>query len=137
MALFVWSQNFLDSMETLSLHQLEQSSQQTPSVDDSVNQFDDNPHNLVMVYFACLVGRRDLLPSRGQLESQKTSASTDRIPGPLRCRLSRLLESTTAIYAAFNCYGSTEEMRGETVGFSRHELNLKKRLVTPHLKRYF
>ena len=128
LASFVWSQNSVNTTETsLNLNQLEQPPQKASPLDESVDQLDCTPHNLVMVYFACLVGRRDLLPP-----PRMSTAAAEQLPSSLRCRLSRLLESSAATYAAFNGPGA----KGETVNFSRYELHLKRRLVTPRLKRY-
>ncbi|VDM21570.1 unnamed protein product, partial [Hydatigera taeniaeformis] len=91
LASFVWSQSF-DSIGLSNLCRKDQV-QSLSSLNDSVDQLDISPKDLVMAYFACLVGRRDLLPN-----SSTTPKATNQLPGPLRWRLSRLLESTAAIY---------------------------------------
>lgn len=128
LASFVWSQS--STSTGLSSCYQEEQDQISSLLDDFVDQLDICPQDLAMAYFACLVGRKDLLP-----RPSATEKASNQLPGPLRWRLSRLLESAAAIYAVFNCR-EDEGAMSETVCASRHEINLKRHLVTPQLKRY-
>ncbi|KAL5965390.1 Conserved oligomeric Golgi complex subunit 1 [Taenia solium] len=129
LASFVWSQS---SNSTGLRYYQEEQGQISSSPEDFVDQLDVYPQDLVMAYFACLVGRKDLLPC-----PSATQEASNQLPNPLRWRLSRLLESAAPIYAFFNCReGEGSAMIG-TVCANRHEINLKRRLVTPQLKRTF
>ncbi|CUT99385.1 oligomeric Golgi complex subunit 1 [Echinococcus multilocularis] len=128
LASFVWSQSF--NSTNLSNYYQEEQNQLLSSLDDPVDQLDICPQDLVMAYFACLVGRKDLLP-----RPSATQDASSQLPGPLRWRLSRLLESAAATYALFDCRKGEGGTMSETVCVSRHEISLKRRLVTPQLKR--
>nr|CDS18664.1 oligomeric Golgi complex subunit 1 [Echinococcus granulosus] len=128
LASFVWSQS--SNSTDLSNYYQEEKNQLLSSLDDPVDHLDICPQDLVMAYFACLVGRKDLLP-----RPSATQDASSQLPGPLRWRLSRLLESAAATYALFDCRKGEGGTMSETVCASRHEINLKRRLVTPQLKR--
>ncbi|VDK37153.1 unnamed protein product [Taenia asiatica] len=127
LASFVWSQS---SNSTGLRYYQEEQGQISLSPEDFVDQLDIYPQDLVMAYFACLVGRTDLLP-----RPSATQEASNQLPNPLRWRLSRLLENAAAIYAIFNCREGEGSAMVGTVCASRHEINLKGHLVTPQLKR--
>nr|CDS28002.1 oligomeric Golgi complex subunit 1 [Hymenolepis microstoma] len=147
LASFVWSQNLLSSNETtLPPNQVESSGQISDIPLDQL--LDVPPKDLVFVYFACLIGRRDLLPSTclsmsndprtAMKNDKKYELSQHQLPGPLRWRLDRLLESAAFTYSAFDSRSGTQQDVGgdgeTTVSSNRQELNRKKKLVTPRLK---
>ncbi len=108
----VWSQAVLSS--TQDTH---------PPTLDGALQVDST--NLGLAFFACLIGRRDLLP---KVESN-APPSQQQPPNHLLWRFNRLLETAHGNYAAFD--SSDEKLHAS----SRHELNLKRRLITPELRR--
>ncbi|VDN97039.1 unnamed protein product [Rodentolepis nana] len=145
---FVWSQSQLSSNQTaLSRSQVGSSGQISDIPLDQL--LDVSPKDLGFVYFACLIGRRDLLlpsnyspmpnDSRTAINNDKKyELSQHQLPGPLRWRLDRLLESAAFTYSAFDSRSGTQHNvegdRETTVSSNRQELNRKRKLVTPRLK---
>ncbi len=109
---FVWSQAVLSSAQDTH-----------PPTLDGALQVDST--NLGLAFFACLIGRKDLLPKIDDSASQQPPPP----PSHLLWRFSRLLETAHGNYAAFD--SSDEKLHAS----SRHELNLKRRLITPELRR--
>ncbi|KAL5106366.1 Conserved oligomeric Golgi complex subunit 1 [Taenia crassiceps] len=102
LASFVWAQS--SDSTGLSICYKEEQAQMSSLMDDLVDQLDICPHDLVMAYFACLVGRKDLLPRPSVIKE-----ASNQLPGG-------------------------GKMSG-TVSTSRHEINLRRHLVTPQLRR--
>uniref|UniRef100_A0A5K3F7Z3 Conserved oligomeric Golgi complex subunit 1 n=1 Tax=Mesocestoides corti TaxID=53468 RepID=A0A5K3F7Z3_MESCO len=111
LAAFVWSQSLSGTSSIVDLQP------------DNSTSLQVDGDSLSLAYFACLVGRRDLVPE------SPTSSTDSCVPGPLRWRLSRLLDGAAKTYAAFDWCDDRHH------GNSRHELNQKRRLITPALKR--
>ncbi|KAM3185420.1 hypothetical protein ACTXT7_006390 [Hymenolepis weldensis] len=147
LASFVWSQSLSSSNQTTSPRIQDRSGSQISDI--SLDQLLDGlPKELAFIYFACLVGRRDLLPSTHSSRSkypcattkndEKDELSRHQLPGPLRWRLGRLLESAAFTYSAFDCRRGIQqggEGGEETiVSASQQELNRQRKLVTPQLK---
>ncbi|VUZ40053.1 unnamed protein product [Hymenolepis diminuta] len=147
LASFVWSQSLSSSNQT-SLPRIQDRSGSQISDIPLDQLLDVLPKELAFVYFACLVGRRDILPSTHSSKSnypcsatkndEKDELSRHQLPGPLRWRLGRLLESAAFTYSAFDCRRGIQQ-NGEggeetIVSASQQELNRKRKLVTPQLK---
>lgn len=93
--------------------------------------------SLGLAFFACLTGRRDLLPS--SVLATNSGSSVVRAKGlstQLVWRLHRLMESASAHYGPLaEGTDKQNDIRSGVGGAGRHELNQKRCLVTPELKR--